>query len=497
MKRLLLLLLAALLLCACQPTPEVDAVRQKNQEAMLEMARGEETDTVENQNVPESGAALPTLDYYALYGIPEHLSEEISGLSDKVKIVVDADVNVPDRPMPIVRAVPTDFSQEQVYDLWNRLVGDRKLFIRDEKETKETIKSQIERCMEILNGPEKNDYEPGEIEQRLEDLKARFNDAPDAEPAKEADGTLIIGEMRDDRGRVVAHRSELKAYEPGGGLNFTVQNSFDNKETIRESDGAITVLKNASFDWRFGTEKHPFDRDWRGQYTSYSLKASDPLPDEAQAYIRSTPADMQARTDAILEQMGLTGSFAVNEITLYPCLDPWTEELIGYGYQVNCTRLVNGVPVCTNNGLQMNLFSMEDMTAPEWLYEYFYLWLDDGDGANLHWMQPVEIQEVIQQNCHLLPFSEIWSVVESRLPMLLERRASSERVLNCTANIHRVDLGLWRIREKNTIETGLLVPVYCFYMDLWYEQDFGNEKTSDVLIVNAVDGTVIDPWNGY
>ena len=40
MKRILTLILAVMLLAGCQPTPEVDAVRQKNSVKMIEMAKG-------------------------------------------------------------------------------------------------------------------------------------------------------------------------------------------------------------------------------------------------------------------------------------------------------------------------------------------------------------------------------------------------------------------------------------------------------------------------
>jgi hypothetical protein len=502
MKRIIIVLLIVFMLAACQPTPETDAVRQKNQDAMLELARGEGTDTVENQNVPEADPDLPALDYHTMYGIPEHLDLEFSGLSDKVKIVVDADVTVPEQPMPIVRTVPTDFSQEQVYDFWQRLVGDRKLFIRDEKETKESIKSQIERCMEILDGPEKNDYEPGEIEQRLEDLKARFNDAPDGEAPKEADGTLITGEMRDNRGRVVAHRTELQAYDPVdiyGGIRFNVQNNYDLQETIQESDGAICVMKNASFSYEIGermNEQYVIDYD----NPHFSLRADDPIPAEAAERVQTTPAEIRKRVDDVLEQMGLAGTFAVSEIGLYPGVDPWTRELNGYyEYRVALARLVNGVPTCPN-GVNMNLYWPEDMTAPDWIYEDFEIWLSD-DWIRVHWYAPIETQEVLEPSCRLLPFSEIRSILESRLPMLLERKASNEDVKTCTATVRRINLGLWRIREKNSIETGLLVPVYCFYMDLASEHEYDGrawtERSTDALLINAVDGTVIDPWNGY
>ena len=53
MKKLLTLVIALFLLAACQPTPEVDAVRQKNSAQMIEMARGETT------AAPQAGAGEP------------------------------------------------------------------------------------------------------------------------------------------------------------------------------------------------------------------------------------------------------------------------------------------------------------------------------------------------------------------------------------------------------------------------------------------------------
>ncbi|MBR4907236.1 MAG: hypothetical protein IKZ44_10360 [Clostridia bacterium] len=493
MKKILVILLAALLLCACQPTPETDAVRQKNQDAMIEMARGE--DVVQNASGGEEDKELPTLDYRILYGIPEHLTEEFPGLSDKVKIVVDADINVPDQPLPIVRAVPTDFSQELVYDLWHRLVGDRKMLIDDERETKESIKAQLEYWVNVLNSPEVHDYEPGEVEQMVKDLQTRFNDAPDGEPPKEADGTLVIGELRDSHGNVIAHRTELQAYEVGG-VSFNLQNSFDLKETVYESDGAYCMMNNAALTYAT-SDQTPHAQDSSGTLASFHLNPGDPIPEQAKAYIHSTPAEIRARADALLEQMGISDEYAVSAIELEPDADPYEHgKLIGYAYRVDCVRTVYGVPVGNEMALGMNLYWPEDMMAPAWLYENFYIWMDDSDEMRFFWSSPIETQDTVQPNCHLLPFSEIQSVMESRLPMLLNRKASQEYVKSCTALIHRIDLCLWRIREKNTVETGLLVPVYCLYMDIRYEQEY-NRNEEDILIINAVDGTVIDPYNGY
>lgn len=352
MKRIILVLLSLVMLAACQPTPETDAVRQKNQDAMIEMARGEGTDTVENQNPTESEKELTTLDYRAMYGIPEHLSEEFSGLSDKVTIIVDADINVPDQPLPIVRTVPKDFSQEQVYDLWNRLVGDRELILDQDVVSKEVIAREIEFWMQIQSGEIVNDmYTPEEAAEQIRALQERYQNAPDDVPILYSDGTLVTVDVKDANGNVIAHRTELNAYEPGYGLSFHVSNSNDNTETIYDSDGAFMVTRGGFFSYSTTDRPHVSNA---ANDPEFMLKPGDPIPEEANDYIHTTPTEIQARANALLEQMGLSDQFGIFEIRLIPD-KRWagiveglghTYKLLGYGYQITYTRLVNGVPVC-------------------------------------------------------------------------------------------------------------------------------------------------------
>ena len=68
-----------------------------------------------------------------------------------------------------------------------------------------------------------------------------------------------------------------------------------------------------------------------------------------------------------------------------------------------------------------------------------------------------------------------------------------------------VQLGLLSIREKNDMEHGLLVPVW-FFTGTFRCSEAQRSERSDVqnydsfnplLIINAVDGSIIDPWVGY
>ena len=72
-----------------------------------------------------------------------------------------------------------------------------------------------------------------------------------------------------------------------------------------------------------------------------------------------------------------------------------------------------------------------------------------------------------------------------------------------TIDIIRVSLELVRITEQNSIENGLLVPVWNFYGTKAITCDDGKQYTEgsgvpvSLLIVNAVDGSIINTEHGY
>ena len=66
--------------------------------------------------------------------------------------------------------------------------------------------------------------------------------------------------------------------------------------------------------------------------------------------------------------------------------------------------------------------------------------------------------------------------------------------------ITEIRLGLTRVLEKNDLGTAYLVPTYTFFGITDDHPDYaphGTAGTEEVLVINAVDGTVIDPALGY
>ena len=139
-----------------------------------------------------------------------------------------------------------------------------------------------------------------------------------------------------------------------------------------------------------------------------------------------------------------------------------------------------------------------------WQQEYIMGAVNDGGVLNLNWMSPLTVTEVVTERAKLLPFAEIEGIAQRQL----NRKLSFEGQENGTLQVAGVRLGLLYVMEQNVQEGGMLVPAWVFLKaeeisesqrKLWN----GDPTTLDydvlnpLVIINAVDGTIIDPYAGY
>ncbi len=498
-----------LLLTACQPTPEVDAVRQKNQGDMIDMAKAAPEGADAVKEIVHVQVETQAPDFRALYDIPDHLTKELTGAEGRLVVHIDADVMVPTKAMPIVRVHPIDFSQEMVSQLWDKLIGDTEMYIESNERTKEVIEKQMEYYLAIANGEYDNGMEtPEEAREELQRLQEEYRTAPEGKPPQRADGTLQQMEVTSEQGSHWASYSCLEAYDPKTYKSIRVRNNCDNDKLIQGKGEGLPVTRGAYLSYySSGNTPHPYDP--RERYPRIWVNRDDPLPEGVDKFLKTTPGEAWERAESILKEMGLSGSFQVAAVRLMPDVD-WEVSSLGrtvmkgikgYAYQVHFSRMVRGVPCNSTQHYSVYLFQFKDLTAPSWQPEQMELWFDDGPEYSFSWSSPQATDEVLVANSKLLPFREILETVDKRLPLLLDDYARDERLgeEGLTVDINRVDLGLWRIREKDSVETGLLVPAWCFYLDMdIHTEDYdGGRRPEDLLIVNAVNGTLIDPWNGY
>ena len=111
------------------------------------------------------------------------------------------------------------------------------------------------------------------------------------------------------------------------------------------------------------------------------------------------------------------------------------------------------------------------------------------------------VDEVLTASAALLPFSEIETIFGRMMAIQYESVARADYIESLRFDVDRVALRLWRIIDKNSFTDSLLVPVWNFYCTSTTVNTDGTVEEfaykAPVLTINAVDGSVIDPNQGY
>lgn len=166
-------------------------------------------------------------------------------------------------------------------------------------------------------------------------------------------------------------------------------------------------------------------------------------------------------------------------------------------YLIECARVVNGVPIAVTDGYSR--LDPKTSVTVDWYYESFKILLSDEDLLALQWESPIEKEDTVVENSSLLPFDKVMDVFRTMMPI---RYAASYEDRSEVYAIGDIRLELVRVLEQNVQNSGLLVPVWCFYGTNREEAKNGsNYQGVEIygcwLMINAIDGSIIDPQKGY
>lgn len=505
MNKVVSMLLAFLLLIACVPTPEEEFVVGKANQADMIAAAKED-------------AAQNITDLRAQYHIPETLSLDLKSPDGVVQVKVDAPVVVPDKPLPIVRVYAAEFEQPTVTALWNTLVGDAVLY--DQWENEET-KADIERdlksytdMLEQINDGTLDEqsamYSADELKEMIADLQSRYASAPDGYEKQVETGVLhkqyfALGSDKRAAARMgISARSEGEPW-----MHFFVENDTDNTEPLilQERDGWTGIGCGRAAHFYFNRTApgiscafRPLMDQWM---EAYVVTPSDTIPEAASGAIATTPEAAFAKASQFLSDTGLDGTFAIARETLVSDRETPEAADAHFAYCIEFVRTVDGAPCARCANELSSTMNTDEMMSPYWGYEEFNLYLDDTGIFYVTWRTPLTVGDTVTEASKLLDFSEILPIAERMLPLMKVENFQPEFTKSVTRTIDRVELGLWRITEQNELGKGLLVPVYCFYGTDYFRRDLNADYSDEtyhrgvVLIVNAIDGSIIDPEKGY
>lgn len=486
------LLAAALACAACQPSPPGDIVPQKDQQAMLEQAA--------------SGGAAGGTD------APETLTVDISRDGGALRIHGTAQVAVlGDGHFPVLRVSPGEFDQALVDRAIDALLPDAALYDVVTVETKADIAAQIEQLQ--LDKPY---YEEAgaldSYEQALAQLQQLLADAPEAAPAQRSDCRLrTMYEQATGAAFPYTGLSVGDAAQAGQRARYlTVANDTAQQEmyVTEYPDGGAAytpATRGALLSYYDDREGKISGRVQRG---SVLVTGEAAVPEAAAGILETAPQQAEQAAAALLDALGveaeifdvlLVASSVIREDGSF------SDAPDAYHYRVCCTPSNGGAP---NLYFRKTLLRGGDSFADiwgQWVYEQITVELDDAGVIRFNWSGPTRVEETLVEEAQLLPFSEISGLLETLMPAACTPAADPANPVE-SADIELTDavLGLQRIAEQDSISSGLLTPLWCFYGVVTSTYRDGTVETRDarldgapLFVLNAVDGTVVDLERGY
>ena len=470
----ILLLIVALLFSACVPTPEEEAIVQKDQQQMLHQAQVTDSDGITETNLYERLKA------------PQHYEKSMSANEGRLKVTVDADVMLPNVELPIIRMNPIDFPRNQFLKLANALVPEDSKFVDWEFTT--MVNWREAGFMEYAQGEEDEveDVVPinlkskGYYEREIQRLRwaiDHWNDGGEVlydlkyytpEEAEQGLLRLLVEQNLAPKSLPVIELNAM--HDPGGELFYATSDDMHYSQISISNQRASYGFAQISYnrDILFNTLT---DDNVSVPFTDFTLA-------EAQTYL-----------DSFLERVPFEGFICT---AAFPFMVRNEYEQDVHCYHFILTRDFNGVSETPTSFMQAL-----DAYNKDWGYEMIHIIIDADGIAGFRYRYPYTVGETVVERTNLLPFSEIEKVFKKRITVyrnnLMEptfENSSKEYVIT------GIRLGLVNIKEENT-ETGLLVPCWDFmgYIRYWDVDGESANYTNELysfLCINAVDGSIIN-----
>ena len=472
------LLMALSLLLACQPTPEVEPVAQKDSEALIEQVEVAEEGVADMAEAPET----------------RHITRELTEVSQRtgIDITIDADVVLPETDaIPVARVQSGELDMQVMENIW-RLIANGSGMLEDFPRS--YYEGQARMWMEYREAGNLDKYSSfEEMDAAISELLAEAA-TKSAEPVFFPESPMDVMQTGEK-----LHDTDMYNCHEGHVTFFGLSDQGTVSEVHLDTDWFVEYLRDID-DRYIWNSSNPLDiylpAIERGEF---KIQLPERSIEDAQAYAEQLLADIGITdfTCVVARIAPLIPRFFNEQQDVCPC-----------AYELLFTRQVAGVNV-TYNDVQSSGGELRDRPVdspdytPIWDYEYIQLFVDDAGVLYMSYNQPHEVTEIVTESAEILSLEEAVASFERMIGYQYAAYETGQRELCDDAYlcIDEIRLGLTRIAEKNAQEQGYLVPSWTFFghyklSDFWPDGE-GHHGTEAILIVNALDGSIIDPDRGF
>ncbi|MBR0205351.1 MAG: hypothetical protein IJQ45_01265 [Clostridia bacterium] len=442
MKRTFAILIALLLLAACQPTPRSEAVVNKGDDTL---------ETVIHSEPQMSAEAAQTVG--DALGVPETVQRTVSGTvyGGTLHVEMDAAVHMPQvSRVPVLRVGRLHPSAEDKRRIAETLTG-RTVFFEADPLGRDRWLNVADQYREALAALEKRPYGP---EADYESLQAEYNDA-----------------LR----RVLTYYNEFQPGQP-------------QPWTGTWSDALVSVYTESG--------QHIWIETETKETCSIQYDASDATPRGSRAAIT---ADAARRL--VEDALALLGNTHYEIVAVQPADQGLRDRFhsdtgVDDGsYKITLRPMYEGIPV-----YEWNTYYGSDSAAQQAGLSFAQPPIKESLGAEvrgsqlvtLSWLDPLEVLGTENENVSLLPFERIIEIFEKQVFMNVYL-SGGERTVKVTDVFFS-----YRCVKIQDSDQYYLLPVWDFVGYDTLIAGKGPVKWKDsILSVNAVDGSILNDLLGY
>lgn len=446
MKRIFAILLLSLLI-ACVPTPEEEAVVQKDQGQMLFHAS-------------KADERMEIIDLYERLGAPKEYKANLSAINGRLKVIVDAKVIMPEDELPVVRVMPVDFTLEQILAFAGELMPkDAKYVDFDAGRSKGYYNSLIQNLQWAID----------HWDQGGQDIYLDFDSVEDA---KRSFSELLMQQSNAPE--------SLPEIDP---QTIPCNGEYPMNGTCRliatKDNETFSMIHVNNFSKEYGTTSLEYVRD---QYYNYFVS-------DGRAHQDAPPStEIKETVFQLIDKLPIDG-FDCSAVFPAVYFGNRNDKIPCYHFVF--TRSINRVSETATD-----IEVVVEAYDKQWGYEMIHVIADENGVAAFKYANPYAVSDIVVEKTNLSSFDDILEVFNKRITVYHNNLIDGTRdALQKEYNITNIRLGLVSIKEENT-DSGLLVPAWDFLgFERYWEN--GNESLSytnelhSFLTINAIDGSII------
>lgn len=503
--RLLAMVLSLLMLTGCAPNPEKEVVTSKNDGSF-------------NANVVQS-ATTPTGDQseHALQNtISVHYTDRFTTTDGCVEFTLNINEEIPATGMPVVEVVPHALTAEDVKRVATVLFGDAQFYEAEPMHEPNYSKAEIQERL--------NRWSQYTTVEAFEELQGKRDDGAEYY----AEAVKVVKKFIEDYTIMYEvapvenpHRPCEWTFKPDAYYYYSADEAseMDNSDNNENIEAKLTVN---DISYRFSASRR--DKEDFKINNIYALPESGTSPygidtDIINARLCRTdkPTD-DAMNDMKIQVQNMLDAMQLGEWLVDDCYVKTTEigESTEYVVCITAVPVLNGTPAVRRPQFG-NLRSDEAYASNYYLTDAEFAFNAKGDLLRFNMHSTIDISKVINENAATLSMDELIDKAKTHMSLseageyglpqvmveAIEENTGEEVV--CKVEVTKLEYGLTRVKAPNTDDSYYYVPaIFLSGTSAYYGKDSGKAYAQEImddgmslfLVLNAIDGTVVEIYNG-